>query len=154
MGFERRTLVSAETVTATTSWNLTPIETVTSSGDTIRLKAFFMKGMYWVNQATEVVTQYGSIGVCLMRFPDTVTTPDPDWAFTEGTAESPDAQILSPMIVHSGGQNNPVLFTYRYRAINIRPGQKLWLGLYAFQESGPSINHQVQIGAQWIRSDD
>ncbi len=154
MSFQRRTLVGAETLTSTLAWNLTVIKTTLSSEDTARIKGFRLKGMYWVNQATEVVTQYGTIGICLMRFPDTVTTPDPDWAAGEPAASSPDAQILSPMIIHSGGQNNPVLFSYNYRAINVRPGQKLWLGLYAFQESGSSINHQVSHASQWVESDD
>jgi hypothetical protein len=154
MGYERRTLVSAETLTATQAWDLTTLVAVGSSGDKTRVKGFFMKGMYWVNQASEVVTQYGTIGICLMRFPDTVSSPDPDWLFGSLQNSAPDAQILSPMLVHSGGQNNPVLFTYKYRAINVSPGQNLYLGLYVFQESGASINHQIQIGAQWVESND
>ncbi len=152
MAFERRTLTTEDVLTSPDTWNLTTLKSVASSADKTRIKGIYIKGIYWVSQATEVNTQYGSLGIALMRFPDTVATPAPEWAAAGST--SPDAGVLNPMFILTAGQNNPVLFTYKYRAINIRPGEKLYLGLYVHDESGTSINHYVNLGYQWVESDD
>jgi len=151
MSFERRWNINAQSLTTVSAWSFITLASVTSAADKLRVKGVFIKGIYWVQQTTEVVTQYGSLGVALLRFPDTVSTPDPDWALS---GAAPDSQILNPMVIHAAGQNNPVLFTFKYRALNVRPGEKMYLALRPLQESGASINHRVNLAAQWVQSDD
>jgi len=151
MGFESRWLTGEPVLTTVLAWTFQTLVTVATSGDKTRVKNLFVKGIYWVDQTTEVNTQYGTLGLGLIRAPDTQSTPDPDWTTNLGGI---DKQILKPTVVMSAGVNNPVLFTFSYRAINVSPGQKLIWALHPLEESGASINHRVVYAVQFWESDD
>ncbi len=144
---------SAITVhTATSAWSFTTMEAAVTSDEPIRVKSIFLNGVYSVDQATEVNSQFGLAGIALMKFPDTVSTPDPD--FVEGNSGSIDRQIFKWRFLWAVGQNNPVLWTLKFRAINVKPGEKLLLGTRIQQESGASLNHRLSMAWRYWKSTD
>lgn len=152
MGFEYQGQDAVATVTSPLVWTLQSIKSVATSGDRLRLKNFFVRGVYSIDQASEVNLQHGLLFIGLLRFPDTVSTPDPD--AVEGGSGSVDHGFAVHRTVWAQGQNNPVLWTMRFRAINVNPGQKLFLAHRIQLESGASLNHRVFTSSSWFESDD
>ncbi len=151
MAFQERGRVDVATLTAASAWDLDTWLTPGTSGDPIRLKNINLLGSYQIDQASEVNSQFGCVAVVLMRFPDTVTTPDPD--FVESGISGVDRQIFKWRYIWTGGQNNPVLWTMRFKAVNVNPGQKLVYGIRVMSESGASVNHRVQTASRWWQDD-
>lgn len=149
MTFTERGWRTNPVITSVSAWDFKTIAAAVTSADKIRIKNIMIQGVYEIDQTTEVNTQYGLIGLCMMRFPDTVSTPDPD--FLEASSSSGlDRQIFKWRYVWASGQNNPVLWTMKFKAINCNPGQKVILGTRVLVESGTSLNHRVHIaGRHW-----
>ncbi len=152
MGWEERHLANGFIHTQTFAWDFETIATVVTSGDRLRLRNLQINGIYWVDQTTEVNTQTGTMILALMRFPDTVSSPNPD--FVNGTGGGVDRQIKIWKPIFTAGQNNPVLFSMRFRAINCSPGQKIQIATRAIRESSTSINHRLEYMYRWWQSDD
>ncbi len=151
MAFAERGLVTSDTLTAVSIWNLTTWLTPQTSGDPIRVKNINIMGSYQIDQTTEVNSQFGCVAIALMRFPDSVSTPDPD--FVETGVSGVDRQIFKWRYIWTGGQNNPVLWTMRFKAVNVNPGQTLIMGIRVLVESGANLNHRVQIASRWWQDD-
>ncbi len=126
--------------------------TAVTSDDKVRLKNIMLQGTYSVDQSTEANSQYGLLAVALMRFPDTVSTPDPDFLEAAG-ASGIDRQIFKWRTIWASGQNNPVLWSMRFKAVNVNPGQKLYLGARILVESSSSLNHRVNTALRWWQDD-
>lgn len=153
MGFTEQADNVVSILTATNVWDVDDvIETPNTSGETVRVKGFFLNGMYSIDQSTEVNSQHGLAAVALMRFPDTVSTPDPD--FVEGNGGSIDRQIFKWRTIWTSGQNNPVLFTMKFRAVNVKPGEKLIVATRILRESGASLNHRLHLAWRYWKSTD
>lgn len=153
MGWEHNIAKVSKVQTTTLSWDFDQVYGASTASNKVRLRNIFIRGVYWVSQTTEANTQYGTMGLGILRFPDTVSTPDPDWnpnAFGNGI----DAQILNPRTILAAGENNPVLFSYSYKALNCRPGQKVLIGSYVLDESGNSINHYLNMTVSYWISDE
>lgn len=146
--FTERGRIDAVTITAVDTWDLDQLVTSATSVDKFRIKNLMITGIYQIDQTTEVNAQFGIAALCLMRFPDTVSTPDPDFVEGLGVA-GVDRQIFKWRFLHTAGQNNPVLFSMRFRAINVNPGQTLFLGKRVLTESGASINHRINTTTRW-----
>lgn len=138
--------------TSFNAWDLKTMEAVVTSDEPVRVKGIFINGMYSIDQTTEVNSQFGLVAVALMKFPDTVTTPDPD--FVEGNSGSVDRQIFKWRYIWASGQNNPVIWTMKFRAINVKPGEKLLLGMRVQRESGATINHRLNLSWRYWKSTD
>lgn len=149
MGFEQRMLNNDMSHSSVDTYVYQTMISVTNSQDRVRMRNLNLRCLYWVSQATEVNTQYGSIGMVLMLYPDIVSSPVPDF-----TASGIDRQIKRIANVVAAGQNNPVLFSFSYRAINVNPGQKLVLATMAKEESSTNIVHHVVYQGQYWVSDD
>ncbi len=151
MAFQERGRVKTLTLTAPSVWDFDEWSNPGTSGDPVRIKNINIMGIYTIDQTTEVNSQKGAIAVCLLRFPDGVSTPDPD--FVESGVSGVDRQIFKWRYVWTAGQNNPVLFTMRFKAINVNPGQLLLLGTRVMNESGASLNHRVGYASRWWQDD-
>lgn len=151
MTFSERGRVEQVTHSAVSAWSHDEIVTAVTSADKIRVKGLQLLGSYQIDQTTEVNSQIGCVMVALMRFPDTVSTPDP--GAPEGAVSGVDRQIFKWRYIWTGGQNNPVLWTLRFKAINVNPGQKLLISSQVVFESGTSINHRIQIASRWWQDD-
>ncbi len=151
MTFSERGHITQKTLTSTLAWDLDVIVAAVTSADMVRVKNLQLSGSYQIDQTTEVNSQIGCVSVALMRFPDTVTTPDPD--YPDGSTAGVDRQIVKWRTIWTGGQNNPVLWTMRFRAVNVKPGVKLLIGLRVSFESGASLNHRVQVASRWWQDD-
>lgn len=147
MAFKERGKTDAVNITAASVWDLDEWYSVGTSLNPYRIKNISIQGVYSIDQATEANSQYGTIIAALMRFPDTVSTPDPD--IVESGVGGVDRQIFKWRFVHGHGQNNPVLWSMRFKAVNVNPGQKLLFGLRVKQESGVSLNHRIQVASRW-----
>lgn len=134
-------------VTVPDTWDHTTLVTTVTTESTKKFKNLFIRGIYSVDQSSEVLTQFGLMVLTIQLWPDTVTTPDPDW--TKGQTGGIDRQIKSFKHVWAYGNNNPTLFTFRYRAINVKPGEKLLISAYVPDESGTSLNHRIRLGGNY-----
>ncbi len=153
MAFKEKGRDVIDTLTSLGAWQIRDLETVVTSSSKFKVRNLFVRGTYNIDQTTEVNSQHGLLIFALWRFPDTVTTPDPD--IVEGNSGGIDRQILAWRYVWASGQNNPVLWTFKYRAVNINPGQKLSVGVKAQRESGTSINHRVNWAmTYWLDEED
>ncbi len=148
MGFEQKQVIHSANHTVLDTWVNTTVVSVGDSADELKVKNLMMRGLFWVDQGTEVNTQYGGVAVALYRISDQVGTPDMD--IGSGGID----RMLRLQYVLSAGQNNPVLFTLQYRAVNVKPGIKLMLSTQAKLESSTDINHRVQIMGTYWSSDD
>ncbi len=146
--FTERGRVDAVTLTATDVWDLDTLIAAATSVDKFRVKNIMITGIYQIDQASEVNAQFGIAAIALFRFPDTVSTPDPDLVEGLGVA-GVDRQIFKWRFLHTAGQNNPVLFSMRFRAVNVNPGQVLILGKRILTESGASVNHRINTTTRW-----
>lgn len=149
MSFEQNLVVYNANHTSLDSWSTQQLVSVTNSEDRIKTRNLSLRGMYWIDQTTEVNTQYGAVAVALLRVPDSLTSPSPDVA-TVGI----DRMIKKLIIVLAAGQNNPVLFSFNYRAINVGPGETLLIASSAKQESTTGVNHRVNLAGTIWQSDD
>ncbi len=152
MTFTERHGHDSPVLTSVGTWDLFTMLTVVTSADMVRVKNIMLTGIYNVDQTTEVNTQFGHMLVALFKFPDTVSTPDPGFD-TGGTMSGLDRQIFKWRTIWSAGQNNPVLWSMKFRAINVKPGETLYLGTRALVESGTSINHRMHTGLRWWQDD-
>ncbi len=135
--------------TSTLAWDFDTLVAEVTSGDVSRVKNIMIRGVYSIDQASEVNSQHGLAAIALMRFPDTVSTPDPD--IGESAGAGVDRQISHWRTVWATGQNNPVLWTMKFRAINVKPGEKLILGTRIQSESGASLNHRLHMHVRlWL----
>ncbi len=148
MGWEQIGATGNSVHTATGSWILLPLESVTFSGDRQRVRGIVMKGTYSIDQTTEANSQSGLIIVGLMRFPRDAT-PNP----TVGQS-GVDQTVFTWRYIWSVGQNNPVHFTMRWPRINVRPGFKLDFGSIVKSEVGSALNHRLNVAINYWRSDD
>ncbi len=148
--WEQHPFEQENVITQLGSYKQKQLAVVTISGERKRIRNIFVRGVYWVDQATEVNTQYGTIIVGLARFPEPNATPSP--GFTEGTGVG--SQLKTWTYVLTAGQNNPTIFSLRYRAINIKSEETLWLLTRAESESSTAINHRVNVAGVWWESND
>ncbi len=152
MTFTERGLRDIGLQTAPSVWDFTIIAEPLTSGETVRLKNIQLQGVYSIDQSSEVNSQFGLMAVALLRFPDTVATPDPDFLESAGIAGL-DRQIFKWRTIWATGQNNPVLWTMRFKAVNVMPGVKLLLGTRVLAESGVGINHRINTALRWWQDD-
>ncbi len=152
MTFSERGREGIVTQTAPSAWNLDTLVAVVTSADMTRVKNILIQGVYSIDQSTEANSQFGLAALVLMKFPDGVSTPDPDLV-EGGGVTGVDRQIFKWRYIWTAGQNNPVLFTMRFRAINVKPGEKLILGKRIQQEGGVSLNHRFNTTARWWQDD-
>ncbi len=151
MTFSERGREDIVTLTATKVWDNDPIVTVNTSDDMVRVKNILIQGVYSIDQASEVNSQFGLAVITLHKFPDGVGTPDPD--LVESGISGVDRQIFKWRYIWTTGQNNPVLFTMRFRAINVKPGEVLRIAKRVQNESGASLNHRMNTAARWWQDD-
>ncbi len=152
MTFSERGSRAIVLLTAVGAWTFHELSAAVTSADKVRLKNIMLTGTYSIDQASEVNSQHGLVGIALMRFPDTVSTPDPDF-LESALASGIDRQIFKWRTVWAQGQNNPVLWSMRFKAVNVNPGQKLLLGLRVVAESGASLNHRLNTALRWWQDD-
>ncbi len=152
MAFSERGARTVPVATAVGVWAFFEIAAAVTSADKVRLKNIMLQGTYSVDQSTEVNSQFGLGAVAMMRFPDTVSTPDPDF-LEVGAPSGIDRQIFKWRTIWATGQNNPVLWTMRFKAVNVNPGQVLLIGTRVLLESGTSLNHRFNIALRWWQDD-
>lgn len=135
--------------TALKAWDFDTILTVTTAAERVRVKNLFLRGTFSLDQATESNAQRSTCYVSLLLFPDTVTTPDPD---DISAGASIDRQLKGGRFVLASGQNNPTLFTFKYRAINVNPGQKLVFATQVVAESDGNVSNRIELMGTFWRS--
>ncbi len=149
MSWEHKQFIHGGTHTDLDTWVNTTLIAVGPSNDRLKMKNLTLRGSYSIDQSTESNTQFGAVVIALYRISDQVATPDVDIAST-----GIERRILKMMYVITGGENNPVIFSLHYRAVNVRPGEKLMLSSQAKLESTSVINHRVNmIGSHWTSDD-
>ncbi len=148
MGFEQLQVVHSASHTVLDTWVNTTVRSVASAEDRLKIKNLSMRGIFWVSQSSEVNTQFGAIVLALYRISEQVGTPDMD---VDGSGID---KLMKIQYVYAAGQNNPVLFSLFYKAVNLAPGIKLMLSTQAKAESSTAIVHHVQmIGSLWETND-
>ncbi len=148
-GFEQKEIVFNTSHSVLDTWTTQQLVAVSSGGDRIKVRNLSLAGIFWVSQASEVNTQFGAVVVTLLRQHDSITSPTPDIS-----SSGVDSNIKKMKYVAAAGQNNPVLFGFFYRAINVSPGQILHLAVNARTESGTAIvYHTNLIGTMWTSDD-
>ncbi len=149
MSWEQKQVLFTAAHTVLDTWVNQQVQAVSPTNETHKVRNVRLRGIYWVDQGTEVNFQHGSIIVALSLLDDAITAPDLD---VDGGGVTRSIKKL--MYVMSAGQNNPVLFAFDYRAINVGPGQNLWISTQAKQESSTAINHRVNLAGTFWKSND
>ncbi len=151
MSWQEKVVLDHVDQNTVSTWDLHTLETITTAGDLTRVKNLFLRGMYWVTHATESNEHFGVLYAAMLLFPDTVTTPDPD---DIGNGLATDRQLKGGRFVIAAGQNNPTVFSFQYRAINVKPGFKLYLATQAVAEANTGITHRYEFAGNYWRNDD
>ncbi len=133
------------------TWAVKSIVAVLTNADTLRVKNLFLRGFYSVSQPTEDNAQGGTIFFSLYLATDQIATPDPGDP-TDGLGL--DFSLKGGRFVLASGQNNPVLFQFRYRAINVKPGMNLYLVQQIVRETHAGLLHHVQVAGDFWQSND